>query len=87
MDKTQYIGGDAQWVKVDQLGSEIQGRIVFSKSNVSTRGKSLLESWVTTFQLDWQLPLILSDLSQTSCACALIEWLVLMWFWSKSDKD
>ena len=35
------------------------------------RGKSLFESWLTTFLPDWQLPLILSDLSQTSCACAL----------------
>ena len=29
----------------------------------------------------------MSDLSQTSCACALIVWLVLMWFWSKLNKD
>ena len=48
------------------------------------RSKSLLELWVTTFLPDWQPPLILS---QTSCACALIVWLVLMSFWSKSDKD
>ena len=29
------------------------------KNITSTRGKSLLESWVTTFVSDWQLPLIL----------------------------
>ena len=66
MDKTQYIGGDAQWVKVDQLGSEIQGRIVFSKSNVSTRGKSLLELWGTTFLPDRQPLLIFLWLNSKS---------------------
>ena len=32
-------------------------------------------------------PQSLSDLSQTSCACALIVWIVVMCFSDKSDKD
>ena len=31
MDKTQYIGGDAQWVKVDQLCAEIQAQLYLVK--------------------------------------------------------
>ena len=29
----------------------------------------------------------MSDLPQTSCPCALIEWLALMWLWCKLDKS
>ena len=52
------------------------------------RGKSPLESWLTTFLHDSQLLLIfVRFISNFLCICTLRVWLVLMWFWSKSDKD
>ena len=41
-------------------------------------GKSLLESWVTTFFPTDSYPQSVFDLSQTSCRCVLIVWIVLM---------
>ena len=36
----------------------VQNKNYVRSKGIYNRGKSLLESWVTTFLADWQLPLI-----------------------------
>ena len=55
--------------------------------SLHVRGKSLLELWITTFLPDWQPPWIfVRFILNFLCMCFKL-WLVLVWFWHKSDKD
>ena len=59
----RYVISELIWIVYDQSTNYF--------FNSVTRGKSLLESWVTTFLPDWQLPLIfVRFISKFLCMCS-----------------
>ena len=62
---------------------EVRG---LSKVHLAAVLKALLYEFCS-FCSPLMTPWCFFDLPQIFCACALIEWIVLRWFWCKLDKD